>query len=125
MRRKGSEIKGVSNASFVDLKSVLYKREQDLKRHVPGNEFTTRLLTKRKSHPTDPILKVKRNKGLEERLQRDEEQHQTNHEISEEQRSAILETKARQYSETLRKGFVQYNLEYRGLLAIYKFVQVY
>lgn len=104
LRKKAEDIEGVSNASFVDLKAVLYKREQDLKRYVPGgdNNFTKRLKKRRRTLEQENDLfqgPAKRNKGIEDRIHRDKKLWEEEADLTPEQLRAKLMEKARKYKE--------------------------
>lgn len=104
LRKKAEDIEGVSNASLVDLKAVLYKREQDLKRHVPGDKsFSKRVVKRRKLNEDSEDLfpQGHRNRGVEERRQRDEEQWRLESEPTAERCTERLQEKAQQYSQKL------------------------
>ena len=102
MRKKAEDIEGVSGASFVDLKAVLYKREQDLKRYVPGDQnFTKRVKKRRRTKEQEENLfpDAKRNKGVEDRIQRDQRLWEAEAEPTSEQREAAMKEKAQKYRE--------------------------
>ena len=109
MRKKAEDIEGVSNASMVDLKAVLYKREQDLKRHVPGDKSFTKRVKKRRRNEAgqdlfDGAPERKRNKGIDDRILRDQRLWE-DEEITDEQRNSLLLEKARQYKAMMAKEF--------------------
>lgn len=104
LRKKAEDIQGVSNASFVDLKAVLYKREQDYKRYVPGGDtnFTKRVTKRRRTkEQEDSLFKnpSKRNKGIEDRINRDKKSWEEEAEPNSEQLTNLLREKERKYRE--------------------------
>ena len=107
MWKKGTDISGVSNGSLVDLKAVLYKREQDLKRHVssPAASFTKRV-QKRKRLQTEDEAVEKRNKGIEDRISRDEEQWKLAQEPSAELIAEKLKEKSAKYQKFIKAGTI-------------------